>query len=63
MRTYTSTDGEDVVEIRGDEYTCYTRGYSEPLYRGTDENAAIAAHGIECWDDIMAADPIEALAE
>jgi len=58
---YTSDDGEDVVEVRGDEYTTYTSGTRDPLYRGIDETAARASLEMseEAWHGLMMSDPIE----
>jgi len=57
---YTSSDGEDVVEIRNGEYTTYTSGTRDPLYRGEDE--AVARRSLdmteETWHGLMMRDPV-----
>lgn len=52
VKTYTTNDGENLIEVRTEEtptYTTYTRGYREPLYVGDDFNEA--AKSIEMGED------------
>lgn len=40
---YETLDGENAVEIRGDNYVTYTSGTRDPLYVGPDRDKAAAS--------------------